>query len=205
MDYNSIHKRESIILNAIYLIHEFGIHSVSTKEIAKRLSISESTIFKYFPKKNDIFLAILEQFSIYDNDIFCTSIKKASQKTPKEAIMFYIDSYAAYYENYPEITSLIQAYELFRGISELETKAKDISLSRFESIRYLIKKAQESNSITKDIDAEVLANMIYSICMGICLKWRIKGFKFSLRNETIETINLLLEAFSQKNNKSYKN
>ena len=51
MDFNSVPKRESIVLNAIDLIHEFGIHLVSTKEIAKRLGISESTVFKYFPKE----------------------------------------------------------------------------------------------------------------------------------------------------------
>ncbi|HHW66289.1 MAG: TetR/AcrR family transcriptional regulator [Epulopiscium sp.] len=200
MGSNLTHRRESIILNAIELIHEFGIHSVSTKEIARRLELSESTVFKYFPKKNDIFLAVLEQFSVYDKDLFFTSIEKSKKSSPREAIIFYIDSYASYYENYPQITALMQAYELFRGIPELETKARDISLSRLENIQELIKIAQESNIIKNDIDAEILADIIYSTFIGLCFKWRIKGFRFSLRNEMRQITQLLLDVFGDKKN-----
>lgn len=198
MELSSVHKKANIVLTAIDLIHEFGIHSVSTKEIARRLGLSESTIFKYFSKKNHIFLAVLEHFSLYDQDIFRTSLEKAKKSASREAILFYMDSYVSYYENYPQITALIQAYELFRGISELETRAKDIFLNRLAHIQELIRIAQEANVIKQDISTEILADMVHSIFIGLCLKWRIKNFNFSLRKETMHTIHLWLDAFSYK-------
>ncbi len=188
-----IHRRESIILNAMELMNEFGIRFVSTKEIAKRLEISESTIFKHFPKKNDLFMALLEQYSLYDNDILCTA--KTKKKDAKEAIIFYIKTYTLYYENYPAITALIQAYDVFRGIPELEDKAKQIHLNRLEGIKKLIEIGQDTNVICKKIDKEVLADIITSTYIGICVKWRMQGFNFSLSQEAIQAVNILLDAF----------
>lgn len=194
MDYNTVHRREKIILSAIDLINEFGILNISTKEIAKRLKISESTIFKQFPKKNDLVLTVLEQFSIYDNDIFTTAT--SPPRDPKEAILFYIDFYMTYYENYPAITALISAYEMLRGIPELESKAKEILIKRQGFMKQLIDAAQAAGLIRKNISSERLAGIFTATCKEICLRWRIMNFDFSLRQETANTMNLLLDAFS---------
>ena len=192
-----MHRKEKIVLSAIDLINEFGIHNLSTKEIARRLGISESTIFKEFPKKNDLVLAVLNQFSLYDNDIFSTAI--SSIENPKEAILFYIDSYMIYYENYPAITALEPAYDLLRGNVELESAAKRILLTRQGFVRQLIEAAQSAGIIRDDIDSEVIADLFAANWKGICLKWRIKEFNFSLRREIENTTKLLLDVFAYKN------
>jgi len=194
MEFTVVHRRENIVLTAIELIHEYGIHSVSTKEISKRLKISESTIFKHFLRKNDLLLAALDHFSLYDNDIFHTA--KTQKKGPKNAILFYINTYAAYYENYPAITALIQAYDTVRGIPELEKKAVSIYMNRLVYMKELIQKAQEDGIVCKNADADSLAVILTSTCTGICLNWRISNFSFKLREKLMDTVNMLLDAFS---------
>ena len=194
MDEGAIHRRESIVLNAIDLINEFGIHSVSTKEIARRLGISESTIFKYFPKKNDLIMAVLEQFSVYDNDIFNTAINTMSN--PKEAILFCLDSYLAYYENYPAITAVFQAYDVLRGVPELEQKAKSIFQNRLAATKKLIEEAQSAGVISSLVDADSLADIATALLRGICLKWRMFNFDFPLKQKAMQEFNMLFDAFS---------
>lgn len=195
MDSSYVHRKESIVFTAIDFIHEFGIQSVSTKEIAKRLGISESTIFKHFPKKNDLLMAVLDQFSLYDNDIFRTAISK--KKDPREAITFFIDSYTGYYENYPAITALVQAYDVFRSIPELKEKAIGIVFHRLECMEKLVLAAQESGELRDDTDSALLAEMLISTCRGISLRWRMKEHGFSLREETLKAVRMLLDAFSK--------
>lgn len=194
MDNASVHKRESIIFNTIDVINECGIHSVSTKEVAKRLGISEGTIFKYFPKKKNLLYAVLEYFSKYDNDIFKTT--EIKNMAPKDAIIFYIESYLIYYESYPAITAINQAYDGLYGDVELENKSKSIFLKRTEFVKKMIDEAQNIGEISKEIDSETLADIVTSTCRGICLKWRINRFNFSLRDKTMKAIYMLLNAFS---------
>lgn len=196
MPETNVHRRERIVLSAIDLIHEVGLHSVSTKEIARRQGISESTIFKHFPTKNDLFMAVLEQFALYDRDLFHTA---QATKRPGEALAFYVEAYTAYYENYPAITALVYAYDVLRGIPELEDKAKSILLDRWEFMRQLIETAQDLGQICQEVSVETLADIFTATCNGMCAKWRMQEFSFSLREETLEAVNLLIAAFRPKN------
>ena len=194
MDNNTVLRRESIILNTIDVINEFGIHSVSTKEIAKRLGISEGTIFRYFPKKNNLLNAVLEHYSQYDDDIFHTVREK--KMPPEEAIVFYIDSYMAYYENYPAITAITQAYDMLKDIPELGDKVKSIFTNRSSFMKELIEEAQKTGVICKGVDIDNLTDIITSTYRGICLKWRMNNFDFPLREKTLNVVCMLLDAFS---------
>lgn len=195
MDISALHRKESIILNAIELIDQFGIHSVSTKEIAKRLAISESTIFKHFPKKYDLLKAVLEQYSLYDSDIYFTSINKDNAK---EALLFYIDSFLVYYENYPEITALQHSYEILTGMDMLAEQAKEIYFHRHAHMRELVERAIGEGVFKKEHEAGMLTDVIESTCRGICLRWRLSDKGFSLREETIKAVHILVDVFSVK-------
>jgi len=197
MDASALHKRESIIFTTIDIINEFGIQSVSTREVAKRQNISQGTVFQYFKKKADLLEAVLDHYSLYDNDIFQTT--KLKNMDPMKAILFYIDSYLIYYENYPAVTALSQAFDVLRDDPELGDKVKGIFNKRFEHINKIIEEAQAIDVISKELKSEVLADIIISTCNGICLKWRMCSFDFSLRDRTLEAINMLWEAFINKN------
>lgn len=60
---DSIKTRDSILYAAIDLFAEKGFRSVTTKEIAKRASISEMTVFRHFGTKKNILDYAIDKFS----------------------------------------------------------------------------------------------------------------------------------------------
>jgi AcrR family transcriptional regulator len=192
MELEASQRKEYIILHAIDLIDESGIHNVSTKEIAKRLNISEGLIFKLYPKKSDLILAVLDRFCLYDRDMFYTALDKNENEL--EAIRFYINSYMIYYENYPAITAIYQVYDTLKGDAVLEQKAREIYFSRIGYLTTMVAKAKESGFVRDTIDSESIATIISSIIRGICLKWRLCGHSFSLKEKAAEATDLVLEA-----------
>lgn len=194
MLYETMFRKESITLNAIDVMNESGFHSVSTKEVAKRSGISEGTVFKYFPKKNNLIYAVLEHYSQYDDDIF--NAARSREGSPREAIIFYIDSYMTYYENYPAITVITQSYDLLGSIPELEDKVKDIFTKRLGFMQKLIEEAQKVGEICKSVNSENLSEIFTSTCRGIILKWRMNSFGFPLREKTLSAVGMLLDAFN---------
>lgn len=193
MEESTTLRKENILLNAIDVINESGFQALSTKEVAKRSGVSEATIFKYYPRKKHLINAVLEHYSQYDSDIFHSALNREGYK--REAIIFYIDSYAIYYENYPAITVVAQAYDLLRTIPGLESKVDEIVTGRRAVMKRLIERAQEAGELSKEADGERLAEILLSTFRGICLKWRMGGFRFSFRDECLKTANMLLDAF----------
>lgn len=52
-------KQAKIIISAIEIFSEKGYASTSTSEIAKRAGVAEGTIFRHYPTKKDLLLAIV--------------------------------------------------------------------------------------------------------------------------------------------------
>lgn len=195
MEKQLLHRKEAIVLTSIDVINEFGIQGLSTREVARRQGISEATIFKHFKTKNELMLAILEHYSQYDADIE-ESIKLKELK-PIEAITYFVNAYAEYYQNYPQITSITQAYDTLSYDPELEDKIKRIFLNRSDYMNMLIAEAQKSGEISKSLYSEKLSHIILGSFTDVCLKWRLCGFDFPLKEYVLSTTKMILNAFNK--------
>ena len=191
-----IMRKEHIILTTIVVMNEQGVQAVSTKEIAKREGISESAIFKHYPKKADLIIAVLNYYSQYDQDIFESS--RLKDLSSKQGIKYIIDKYATYYQSYPEITVVTQAFDEMRYNPYLEEKVRDIINSRLNILRVLIEEAQAENEIGDDLDSEILADIIMGSINSICLKWRMSNYTFSLKDKCLIAIDMILNNFTKR-------
>ncbi len=187
-----IKRRELIILATIDVIHECGVQDVSTKEIAKKQGISERIIYNHFPTKNDLFIAVLEHFTKYDDAIIQTT--EGKRMNPIEAITYFFDSYATYYENYPALTSISQSYEALNHNPQLSQITKNILFKKENFIRKQIDEAINLNLLSASIDSEGLADIMLGTFSRLCLKWRLQEYNFSLRKKTIKTLEMILES-----------
>jgi AcrR family transcriptional regulator len=196
MEISLLHRRESIIVSTIEILHEVGLQNLSTKLIAKREGVSEGTLFRHFKNKTEIMIAVIEHFSQFDNAIMQASINKGL--SPIETIRHFICAYAEYYENYPEITAIGQAYDSLMCDPELSEKVRKIIVSRSNFIVKTIRDGQENGTIQADISAELLEDLILGGTRDICLKWRIAKFSFSIKDRTLAMLDMILNAFLVK-------
>ncbi|ARE89368.1 TetR/AcrR family transcriptional regulator [Clostridium formicaceticum] len=188
-----LHRKERIILSTIEVIDEYGIQGFSTREVARRQGISESTIFKHFGSKNQLILAVLDHYSQYDEDI----IKSIELKKIRgvEAINYFIQAYTTYYENYPAITAITQVYDILNNNSELAGTIKKIFITRIKAMERFVREAQEEGAISFDVDAEKLAIIMVGSYRTICLKWRMERYSFSLKEQVLSTLKMILDVF----------
>lgn len=194
MNIQVLHTKDRLILATVDIINELGIQGFSTKGVTEKIGVSSGTLFKHFKTKNDLLIAVLDYYSQYDDDIM-ESVELKSL-APKEAIIYYISSYAEYYENYPAITAITQSYDILSCDPILKAYIKDITVKRFDFLKQLIEEAQKKGEIRDDIESEILAVIINGTRREICLGWRLNNYNFSLKDETLLEIKLILEAFS---------
>jgi AcrR family transcriptional regulator len=198
MGISLLHRREGIIISTIETLSEVGLQNLSTKLIAKREGVSEGTLFRHFKNKTEIMIGVLDHFSQFDNAIIEASVNM--KLSPIETIRYFVSAYAEYYENYPAITALVQAYDSLMCDDELSDKVKGIIAKRSDFILRTIKDAKESGVIKENVNSELLEDLITGGSREICLKWRLAKFNFSIKDRTVAMLNMLLEAFLEKNN-----
>ena len=191
-----LHRKESLILTAIEVINELGVQGLSVREVAKRQGISNASIFSHFRSKSELMLYILEYYTQYDNAVL-QAIKIKNLKSV-EAIKYFMESYYTYYENYPQITAIALAYDVLKCEEGLAEKIKSILLNRSVSLMLMVREAQATGEIRADIDSESISDIILGSCRELCLKWRVEGFTFPLKDRIMYTVDAILDSFKQK-------
>ncbi len=196
MQKSLIKRRESIIVSTIQTLNEVGLQNLSTKMIANQEGVSEGTLFRHFKTKTDIMLAVVEHFSQYDDAIIETCVKK--NFSPLEAIRYFYNAYAEYYQNYPEITVVIQAYDSLMCDEELAEKVSAIIYKRADFIIKTIQAAKDQNLIGAHLDPVLLENILTGGSKEICLKWRMERYRFSIKEKTAEMVETIISGFIQE-------
>ncbi|EQB87241.1 AcrR family transcriptional regulator [Clostridium punense] len=197
MDISLIHRREGIIISTIEAINEVGLQNLSTKIIAKKEGVSEGTLFRHFKNKTEIMIAVLDHFSQFDDAIIEASENK--NLNPVDTITYFITAYAEYYENYPAITSLVQAYDTLAYEEELSEKVRSILNKRLNFLLKTIDKGKEEGFLQREVKTELIEDLITGAFREICLKWRLSNFTFSIKERTLEMVNIVLKAFKENN------
>lgn len=189
-------RKESIIISAIELIDQLGLQGLTTKKIAKHQGITEGAIFKHFDSKQELLLAVLDHFAQYDADIM-RSIK-LNNLQPRQAIIYFIEAYASFYENYPAIIAISQTYDAFMREKGLGEKIKDIVGNRADFLSQLISQAQSAGVICAEVDCDILSDIILGCVRSTCLRWRINNGDFSLKDRIISAVSLILDGLKPK-------
>jgi AcrR family transcriptional regulator len=197
---NYLTRKEKITITSIQILDEKGIKGLTTREIASRQNITEPAIYRHFSSKKKIILSIIEKFKIFDELISSTITENNME--PIEALKYYIESFSKYYENYPEITTIMFSFDVYGYDEELKKEMLDSFSKRDELITSIIKKGQSENLFTKNISSDYISQMIVDILWGTIKRWKFNGCKTDLTTEVMKKLNWFIEKEVGSNEKS---
>jgi len=185
-----LQRKESIIITAIEVLYESGINGMTTKEIAKRQNISEPAIYRYFNGKKAIIKEIFKRYSLYDEKIKNTIIDNAMEG--KEGIKFFCKAYAEYYQNYPEITTVMFSFDTFKYDKDANEEMKNITNNRYNLLFDFVLKAIEKKEVSFNKDVQTLTDSIFSILWAITFLWRMDNCSFDLKKRILLAVDNII-------------
>jgi AcrR family transcriptional regulator len=189
--YNEILKRkEKIIITAIDLLDEAGINGLTTKEIARRQNITEPAIYKQFSSKKDIVMAILERSALFDELIENTMLD--NDITGKAGILYFVKAYAEYFQNYPQITTPLFSFDMFRYDADLQKKMQDIINARVKILFEFVVKGVEMGEFSTISDPQALADALFGVIWSTTFIWQMGGCTFDLKERIMRSVTIIL-------------
>lgn len=187
-------RKDGIIIDAIKLMDEKGLHGLTTREIAARQGVTEPAIYRQFKSKNDIIKAILLDFSKYDKAIASTIMENI--KEMDEALIYFGKLYSNYYENYPEIVSIMFSIEYLKTDKELFEIFSEILAGRKKAIIDILIEFG-GNSLES---LEEFAEILMSLLIAQTMFWKMEGCTYSLTEKIEKNIRFLLIKYGGKSN-----
>jgi AcrR family transcriptional regulator len=188
----STEERQKIIIDeAINIIHEGGYESLSIRELASKVQISEPAIYRHFINKEDIVLGILSRIGEFDHML---EDYLGEGKTALEKLQRFINFHFSFLNKNKEMTSVLFSEDIFNQSALLKEKLVRIIKYRKKLLTSIIQEGIELKEI-KNIEPGSIVTMILGFIRLTVLEWRLGGFKFDLSkksDEVVQAINQMI-------------
>ncbi len=178
----NLSKRQSeIIETSIGLIADNGIQSLTIRNIATAIGISEPAIYRHFLNKFEILNSVLDTFQEISMDILDSN--EIHKKSSLEQIEYFLfDRYKRCSEN-PKLAKVMFSEENFQDDKRLSMKVLQIMHSHKEKMHKIIVLGQKSGEIRNDIDTLSLFRIIFGPMRLLIKQWCLSNFAFNLQDE----------------------
>lgn len=180
-------RQDMIIDEAIKIIHSSGYQSLSIRELAKQVKISEPAIYRHFLNKEDIILGILNRMVDFDHLLEKDILK---QKTTQDKIRHFILFHFDFLEKKREMTSVLFAEDMFDQSEILRQRLMFIIQKRKNLLDSILQESYKNGEVA-DVDNKDLLSLILGVIRMIVLEWRLSNFTFSLTERGKNIVKML--------------
>lgn len=156
-------KTAQIIKSATNEFLQKGLDAASMHNIAESAEVSKRTLYKYFPNKDELYSALIDELldRVYENkQTYCPEVplKEQLEEIVKNKIALFSSE------------SFLSMSKIILGEMLKSRKPKDIQLERMYQTEVLfidwINAAKQDNKITSTLSSEIIANQFHAILKG---------------------------------------
>jgi AcrR family transcriptional regulator len=161
-------RQKQIKKAVLEIIAEEGIHNISTRNLAKRIGLTEGAIYRHFPTKRDIIKGVMDDVA---NDLVSSlrSIVLSPVKA-EEKLFNYLCRNVTYFKENNGIMFLLISEATHLGDKELKEKFNQIRAEQKQFIIKIVNDGIAEGVWDKNINKEDVA-MIYT---GILITFNIE-------------------------------
>ena len=179
---NRMAKRKLILETAIGIFASKGYHATIMQDVADDLSIAKGTIYEYFPKKEDLFLAVYDMWM----DEYEQAMHKAvdDHYDPVSKADSLIDTTVEFYEKHANYAPLLLEFwaHALRSSSDIFLIRIREMKKRLAELGVEVTNQMQKLHLFRKVDSGSFAVLELGISDGIFLQWVLDGQQYSLRD-----------------------
>ncbi len=181
-------RKAEIVQTAIRLAGELGPDRVTTQRIADAVGLTQPAVFRHFPAKTDIWLAVGEWIAPADGRREPTS----DAASPAEQLNEIVTAYFAGIARNPAIPAILFSRELHAENDKLRKHFERVMARRRARFTALARAAQEAGQMSTAIPPEDIAALVLALVQGLSMRWSLENRTFDLEKEGQRLLGQLL-------------
>ena len=187
-------RKSQIIAQVLKLASDIGPDRMSTTDVARAVGISQPAVFRHFPTKGDLWVAVAEDVSATLREHWATA--EARAQASLERLHGLIGVQLAAITERPALPSILFSRELTVDNPPLR-EVFDRLLASFQSrLAAAVGEMQSEGMLRPDIDARDAAVLLASIVQGVAIRWALGNRGFDLVGEGKRLVEVQLTLMS---------
>ncbi|MEW6413627.1 MAG: TetR/AcrR family transcriptional regulator [Pseudomonadota bacterium] len=190
-------RREEIVRVTLDLAAKQGVDDVTTQDMARAMGVTQGAVFRHFPSKDAIWLAVMHWVRDRLTDVLGRAAEQGRDPLDALARMFtaHIDFIAAH----PAIPRVLTSDHLHTRSQPLRQLVTEIMLSYEARVAGLLEAAKAGGLARADLDAHAAATLYIGMIQGLVLQASLLRGRRSLKAEAARTFPVFLQAVRPPN------
>lgn len=183
-------RKSQIIAQVLKLASEIGPDRMSTTDVARAVGISQPAVFRHFPTKGDLWVAVAEDVAATLREHWAAA--EARTRTPLERLRGLIGAQLAAISERPALPSILFSRELTVDNPPMR-EVFDRLLASFQSrLAAAVGEMQSEGILRLDIEARDAAVLLASTVQGVAIRWSLGSRGFDLTGEGMRLVEVQL-------------
>lgn len=174
-------RQEEIIRAAVELAGEQGVDGVTTQDMADAVGITQGAIFRHFPTKDMIWLAVVHWVRGRLMSVVDMAASQGSDPLDSLERMFF--AHLGFVEKFPAIPKLVFTDQLLKKNPKIRELIRSILADYEAKVAGLLAQARAQNLVRPDLDEHSAAVMFTGIIQGLVMRVSIIEARKSLVSE----------------------
>ena len=186
-------RQAEIVEATVKLAATAGPDRLSLDAVAGAVGISQPAIFRHFPTKKRLWLAVAAWIAERLTGVWEGAEAEAA---PMDRLRKMVHGQLKLVRSTPAIPAILFSRTLHSENEALRQVFETLIAAFHERLTRQISAAQADGSIRGDADPAQLASLVMSVVQGTILRWTVTRQRFDLVTEGVTLLDLLLQSFS---------
>jgi AcrR family transcriptional regulator len=183
-------RKAQIVAEVQRLADEIGPDRLSTTDVARAIGISQPAIFRHFPTKGALWLAVAED--IADRLQGDWAEAETGTNGPHTRLKALIGAQLAAISDTPALPSILFSRELQVDNPALRDVFRGLMGAFQGRIVAVIRDLQAAGDLRRDVSPEDVAILLTSLVQGVAIRWTLGARGFSLVHEGMRLFDVQL-------------
>lgn len=172
-------RQNQIVTAAVELIAAQGIQKLTMKRIAESIGVTEPAVYRHFPNKKAILLAVLDSFDAVRARLLEESDGEPGAVRLEHFVLGLFDLCV----HQPSLARVLFAEEFFQSDPQLSQRMFRVMHTHRDRLVTLIREAQVEREIRNDIPPLQAFRIVIGPVRLLVTQWCMSGHAFDLRIE----------------------
>ncbi|KPP87727.1 MAG: transcriptional regulator, TetR family [Rhodobacteraceae bacterium HLUCCO07] len=183
-------RKAQIVGEVLRLADEIGPDRLSTADVARAIGLSQPAIFRHFPTKGALWLAVAEGIAERLREAWAGA--EAEAVAPEARLRALIAAQLTVISETPAVPSILFSRELQVDNPALRHVFRGL-LGSFQSrLVAAIGELQAAGSLRREPSAEDVAVLLTSLVQGVAIRWTLGARGFALVDEGLRLLDVQL-------------
>lgn len=189
-------RKTEIVTAVMVMADKIGPDRVTTAAVAKAVGVTQAALFRHFPSKSALWIALAESVSSKLTSAWESAV--AGKQRPDERLKALVLSQLGQIEQTPALPILLFSRELNVENEALRRAFRDRLTAFHAMLAKEFAGGQTSKVFRQDIKADDAAVLLTSLIQGLAIRWSLGTRNFNFQKEGRRLLNINLHLFARE-------